>query len=224
MARSKHSDTKVDDALVALIASTRRIRRKLDLLDVAAKLKVAREGLGSLKKVADAIGLSVEMLRQFSRVEKLSPRVKKLIEQGKIHGVDMADRISRLPSRDQLPVAQAVVRGELNTSDVRAVVSLRKDVPRMRIKAVIDRVKSSRNIKEYVVEFMIPCKKSKKADIEARFAKTVGKNNIRSFTTKKGVGILVLNAAGLKQLQEVAKRRRFTKRRLVNGIASGEVE
>lgn len=223
MSRPNHTDAAVEDALAALIASTRCVRRRLNLVDIAEKLAVAREAMGSLKEVADAVGLSAEMLRQFSRVEKLSPGVRKLVAEGKIHGVDIADRISRLPSQDQLPVARAVIRGELNSDDVRAVVSLRKDLPTAAIREVMKRVERSRNIKEYIFEFHAPKGNVRRRAIKQRFIQIVGEENVRSLTLNRGVGTLILTALGMRRLQEEAKGRRITKRVLVNGVVAGRL-
>jgi len=180
--------------------------------------------MGSLKKLSDAVGLSEEMLRQFSRVEKLSQDVKDLLAKGNIQSVDIADRLSRLPGQDQFPVAQEVARGDLNSVDVRAIVSLRKALPQLRIENVIDRVRASRNIKEYVVQFLVPPERGKPKDIESRFVRLLGKESLRSFTLRNGVGALVLSAAGGNRLQEIAKRKGLTKRILVDRVVSGEVK
>src|ERR1019366_10183070 len=79
----------LDDALAALLASTRRAKRSLNLVEVSEKLRAAVQFLGSLRAVADALGLSDETVRQFSRIEKLSPGVKKLISSGQITGMDL---------------------------------------------------------------------------------------------------------------------------------------
>ena len=220
MGRSDHTDADVEDALAALIASTRRVRRKLNLVDISEKLKIARKAMGSLKEVADAIELSVEMLRQFSRVEKLSPQTRKLVAEGKISGVDTVDRISRLPSRDQLPVAQAVVCGELNSDDVRAVVSLRKEIPTADIGEIMQRVEQSRSIREYVFEFQAPKGTGSSKTIKERFTQIVGKENVISFRVRNGLGILIVSAPGLRQMQREAKRHRMTKRALVSMIVA----
>ena len=212
----------VDDALAALIASTRRVNRKLNLIDVAGKLRVARVAMGSLKKIAQAIGLSTEMVRQFSRIETLSPAVKRILAAGKIRSVDVADRISRLPAHDQLPVAEAVVRGELLSKDVRAVVSLRKELPRSSIGAIIKRVGGSKNVKEFVVEFLGPNRKSSVSGLRRRFSAILGKQNIKSFRVSKGIGTMVLNERGKCLLQQNAKREGLTRRALVDRIITGE--
>ena len=222
--KRKYSESEIEDALAGLIASTKRIHRKLNLLEVARKLEVARNALGSLKNVSNAVGLSTEMLRQFSRVPKLAPKVRELLEKGIIQSVDVADRISRLPRPDQLPIAQAVARGELNSDDVRAVVSLRKQLPKMEINKVIHRVTSSRNIREYVVQFLHPSGEDSVKDIKARFITLLGKGGLCSLSFKNGVGTLVLKETGKVRLQGIAKAKGITKRALVDRIVSEEVK
>ena len=222
--KKDYSQNEVEDALAGLIASTKRVRRKLNLVEIAEKLDIARKGLGNLKKVSEAVGLSLEMLRQFTRVAKLSPEVRSLVAEGLIQSVDIADRISRLPLPDQLPVARAVANGELNSDDVRAIVSYRKQRPKMLINKVISNVTSSRNIREYVVQFLPPKGENQLKDVEERFIKLLGKDAICSLSIEKGVGILILNAKGKERLQTNAKRQGLTKREMVEKIISDEVK
>jgi hypothetical protein len=218
-----YSQSEVEDALAGLIASTKRIHRKLNLLQIAKKIEIARKGLGNLRNVSEAIGLSTEMLRQFSRVTKLDPEARRFVMQGAIKSVDIADRISRLPAADQFLVAQRVARGELNSDDVRAVISFRKDQPKLPISKVISRVTGSRNIREYVVQFRVPAEEELK-NIEDRFSKLLGQDVVRSVNLEKGLGTLILNEDGKKRFELIAKEKGLTKRALVKKIISGEVK
>ena len=218
-----YSQSEVEDALAGLIASTKRIHRKLNLVQIARKIEIARKGLGNLKNVSDAIGLSTEMLRQFSRVKKIAPEARRFVTGGAIQSVDIADRISRLPPADQFLVAQAVARGELNSDDVRAVISFRKDQPKLPISKVISRVTDSRNVREYVVQFLVPAEEELK-NIEDRFPKLLGQDGVRSVNVEKGLGTLILNKDGRNRFELIAKRKGLTKRALVEKVISGEVK
>ena len=217
------SQSQLHEALGAFLANTRRAKRGLNLLEVCHKTKVAREALGSLHALAQAIGLSDEMVRQFLRVEKLAPEVKRLVADGRITGVDVADRISRLPCPDQLPVARLVVSGELDLQDVRAILSFRKTAPRVRIREVIDRIKTSRNIKEYVAEFIVPQRGAAPAVLLKKFAAVFGRSNIRSLKIECQIGRIVITAEGKKILLNKANTLRLSKGELINRIAAGEV-
>ena len=218
-----YSQSEVEDALAGLIASTKRIHRKLNLVQIARKIEIARKGLGNLKNISEAIGLSTEMLRQFSRVTKIAPEARRFVTEGKIQSVDIADRISRLPPADQFLVAQAVARGELNSDDVRAVISFRKDQPKLPISKVISRVTDSRNVREYVVQFLVPAEEELK-NIEDRFPKLLGQDGVRSVNVEKGLGTLILNKDGRNRFELIAKRKGLTKRALVEKVISGEVK
>jgi hypothetical protein len=215
---SKPAWAESSDAVAALIASTRRVKRKLNLLEIADKLRTAQKVLGSLGAVASAVGVSDEMLRQFARVDKLIPEVKQLLAKSQITAVDVADRISRLPPKDQFPVAQAVAAGALNSADVRAIVSLRKTDARIPIAQAIARVSISRNIREYIVEFVVPDRLMETGWLENQFSSIIGAQNIRSLKVRKKVGRIIITEKGKRILEAAARRAGLTKRELVKQI------
>jgi len=217
-------ERKLDEALAVLIASTRRVRRKLSLLQIAEWLEVARRELGGLQAVAERIGLSEEMLRQFGSVRNLSPGVKKLVAQRRIDSVDVAHRLTKLAVGEQLPVARALVRGQLNSDDVRAIVSLRRSAPTLSLQRIIQRVKDSENIREYLAYFAVPPDARDKGLLRARLGAVVGDRNIRSLTIRGALGTVALSAEGRGRLAQAAKDSGLTKRALVNQIAGWGVQ
>lgn len=204
-----------------MIANTKRVRRKLSLVEVAEWIDTARRGLGGIRAVAERVGLSEEMLRQFATVNALSPKVKKLVADRKIDRVDVAHRLSKLPPLEQYQVARLVAAGDLDSDDVRAVVALRRSAPDIDIRQVIDRVRSSRNIKEYVAYFPVPPASNVEL-LRSRIAGVVGEDNIRSLTVQVTLGTLVLNREGSIRLAETARGDGLTKRKLIDRIARGE--
>jgi hypothetical protein len=220
---SDEDQHRLNDALAALIASTRRGKRKLTLVQVAEKLRVAIRLLGSPRAVAEAIGLSDEVVRQFGRVVKLSPAVKELAARGDLRSVDLMDRLSRLPPEDQMPVARGVLTHELNPADVRAILGIRRSSPGIKITKAINRVKRSRNIREYVAEFAVPTPPLSASRLSQRVSKLVGRQHLRRLELGEKVGRLVLDAQGKRALDDAARKRRLTKReiirRLIDGVA-----
>jgi hypothetical protein len=213
----------VDEALGALIANTRCVRRKLSLLEVAKWIDTARRGLGSLDALARRVGLSQEMLREFATVNTLSPKVRKLVAERKIDTVDVAHRLSKLPPSEQYQVARLVVAGDLDSSDVRAVVSFRRSAPDLKMHEVIDRVRSSRNIKEYVAYFPVPADVREVRVLRPRFSALVGEANIRRLAVQGALGTLALNFEGSRRLADAARKHGVTKRGLLGKVVSGEV-
>jgi hypothetical protein len=243
----KPSKYEINESLVALIASTKRKNRKLSPLEVVEKIEIAKKGIGSLPKVARRIGLSYEMLRQIFSVRNCSEGVKRLIREGKIDSYDILYRLSKLPPSSQVAVAKQVITGDLTSEDVRAIVTFHRDFPGINIRKIIERIKSSRNIKQYVVYFELDSARIKAAVLRSRFESVFGKGSIisiddgRSFRrgmrkaakaltfgllsgegpdgrVDAGVGELVLNTIGKNRLQEKAKRRGLTKRELIRRL------
>lgn len=216
----KPSQDEIDDALAALIASTRRQNRKLNPLEVAEKIQIAKKGIGSIPKVAERIGLSYEMLRQIFSVQKCSEGVKKLVREGKLDSYDILYRLSKLSASEQLAVAKTVIIEELNSEDVRAIITFKKDFPDVDIKKVVERIKSSRNIKQYIAYFKVSKRKINVKNLRSRFEKAFGKKNVISFEVSDGVGKLLLNAEGRKLLQKLAKSNGVTKRNLIKKLVT----
>lgn len=217
--RQKHkpSQKEVNDALAALIANTKRKSRKLNPLEVVEKIQIAYDGIGSLPKVADRIGLSYEMLRQIFSIRGCSEQVKKLVTKGKLDSYDILHRLSKLTISDQNAVAKAIVVNKLNSADVRAIVTHRKDIPKSDIAEIISRIKSSRNIKHFIAYFTISPAIDPKS-IRSHFVKAFGNENIVSMEIKGDLGKLVLTVEGKKRFQTTAKRKSMTKRELIQDI------
>lgn len=217
---AEHNSQKdeINEALVALIASTKRKNRKLNPLEVVEKIQIAKKGIGSLPKVAKRIGLSYEMLRQIYSVRNCSEGVKELVRERKLESYDILYRLSKLPPSSQIAVAKRVIAGELTSEDVRAIVTFYGDFPSISIGEIIERIKSSRNIKQYVVYFESGSAKIKPAALRSRFESIFGKGNIVSLHVDVGIGELVLNVTGKKRLQEEAKHRGLTKRELIRKL------
>ena len=151
------------------------------------------------------------------------PEVRDMAERREIDSVDTVCRIARLPTDDQLPVARAAAACRLDgKNDLRAVLALRKALPDMRISAVIDRVDKSRDIKEYVAEFIVPPHSPDVGRIQRRFEDLIGSENIRNIDFGQRAGALVMNAEGRRRLQTAAKASGVTKRQLVDQLVSGE--
>jgi hypothetical protein len=220
---TRREQSQLDDALAALLASTKRTKRTLNLIEVSEKLGTAIRLLGSLRAVANALGLSDETVRQFGRVEKLSPHVRKLLKSGQITSMDLADRLSRLPSADQYPIAAGVISGALDARDVRAILPLRKAIPEAPIQQLIRRIRGSRNIKEYVAEFLTPHPIPRSTTLLRRLSPVIARREVRGLEIGDVVGRLFLTANGKKALEEAAREERVTKRELLQRLVNGEI-
>ena len=143
-------DGQLQKALAILISSTHSKKRPLPLTEIAISVEVALAKLGSYSAVADRIGLSSKMLRQFSSVRRLSRPVQKLFETRRLESVDAATHLVMLPSPDQEVMAEALASGEIDTSDIRAVVQLRKIGPPEPLHSLLKRVRESKTTRDQV--------------------------------------------------------------------------
>ena len=132
----------------------------------------------------------------------------------------MRHRLSKLGKTDQEIIADRLQEEDFDSADIRAIISLRKDIPEADIRYIIKRVQETRNIKEYIIQFRIKDKSMTKQIIRKSFARIVGEENILDLTIKGRIGVLSLNSKGHKLFQINAKNRGMTKRALVGKIIS----
>ena len=201
----KPEGAKLEDALAVLIASTRSRKRPLPLTDIAKWLDLALGQLGSYAAVADRIGLSSNMLRQFSNIKKLSPSVRKLFESRDLDSVDAVTHLAMLPERDQAIVAAEIVSGKINTSDIRAVIQLREVGESGPIADLLHRVESSKTKKQYLAEFVLRGKSSK-TEILDSFCKYIPTHDIVSLELDGSIGRLLLTPSGKQCLLKAARK------------------
>jgi hypothetical protein len=201
---TKQDDDELEEALAVLISSTRNKRRPFPLTYVAKWLEIAAAKLGSYSAVAHRIGISPKMLRQFSYVHRLSKPVQKLFELRELDSVDALAHLAMLRSADQRLVAQALASGQIDTSDVRAVVELRDGDLDSSINELINRVRTTKTTKEYVVEFIVRGGRDRDA-LRALITRYIPKTEILRLEVNGVIGRLVLTPKGREALGKAAR-------------------
>lgn len=107
-------------ALAIVFGNTMRKNRKEDLVTIARAFEYLVEIYRSRKAVAEKVGLSVEMVRQFLTVLKLTPEVQKLFLRREIDSVDVAKELVRLKEpRKQIALAKKIAN--IKSKDARDV-------------------------------------------------------------------------------------------------------
>lgn len=218
---SANEEARLEKALVCLVGSTRRNRRAKNLLYVAKELKIAEKLLGSRRAVAKQIRLSEEMLREFASVMKLDKSVMQMVKDKLLTSVDVAYRISMLNKSDQLKVAQAYVKKDLSGKDVKEVVTLWKKNTKCTVEEVVRRIKSSRDIVQYVIRFRRR-EKEELAVLRRKFAAILGKDNVVSLEIKGKIVNLTISEKGRQILQQEAKKHGLSKRKLIERVIEME--
>lgn len=197
-------DDELNQALAILISNTRSNKRPLPLTEVARWLDMAVKKLGSYSSVADRLGLSTKMLRQFSYVKRLTPSVQQLVATRKLDSVDAITHLAMLPAKQQRVVAEALAAGEIETSDVRPIVQLQRANYSDSANKIISRVKKNKTRREYIAEFVVRGSRDSKSIVKA-FEKHISRKEIIRIDLEGALGRLVLTAIGKKQLQKAAR-------------------
>jgi hypothetical protein len=219
--KGEWEEDELKEALAVLISCTHSKRRPLPLTEVSQWLTIAVGKLGSYSAVAERIGLSSKMLRQFAYVRRLSRPVQKLFEVRKLDSVDAAAHLAMLPEQDQQVIAKALVSGEIDTSDIRAVTQLRQSTGRsIPINSLLKRVKESKAKKEYVAEFVVRgfCDHRR---IAKAFRKFLPASDIIRVEVSGSLGRLVLTQNGKTALAKTASVLGVPLKRLIPAILQG---
>jgi len=198
-------DDELNQALAILLSNTRSNKRPSPLTEVAHWLNVAVEKLGTYAAVADRLGLSTKMLRQFSYVSRLAPSALNLVATRKLDSVDAVSHLAMLPAQQQEAVTRALQKGTISTSDVRTVVQLRRAGFSDSIPAIISRVRKEKTKREYIAEFVVRGSRDRKRILKA-FQRYVSPENILRLEFSGVVARLVLNQAGRKELSKAARQ------------------
>lgn len=213
-------DDDLHEALAVLISCTHRKRRPLPLPDIAKWLKLAVAKLGSYSAVADRIGLSSKMLRQFSYVDRLAEPVQELFQNRRLDSVDAATHLAMLPLRDQKVIANALAVGKADTADIRAVIQLRQSGQCGPISGLLNRVTESKPRQEFVAEFVVRGTLTR-ANILRAFKRYVPAREILQLEIEGALGRLILTHKGRQALARAADTFGVSLKNVIPNILQG---
>jgi len=115
-----------ETALSILFSNTKRKKRGADLITIAESCEYLVKLYGSQKAVAERVGLSTEMIREFLTALKLPEEVQELISDRRIDSIDVVREISVLKDPSKQIAAAKVFVSSLS-KDVRDIKRLIKD-------------------------------------------------------------------------------------------------
>ncbi len=219
--KAAQEDHEIQEALAVLISSTHSKKRPLPLTEIAKWLNVAVGKLGSYSAVADRIGLSPQMLRQFSHVPRLAKSVQQLFHSRQLDSIDAATHLAMLPLQEQQVMAEAFASGDIDTSDIRAVVQLRRSGESEPISRLLKRVRESKTQQEYVAEFIVRGEQGY-AKIMDAFRMYIPENEIIRLELKGAVGRLVVTRKGKQALARAARTLGVSLKRVIPTILQGQ--
>lgn len=220
-----------DRSLARVIATTRRQKRALSLDDIAAEVSALYRIHGNTQKVGRLAGLSSEMVREFLKINDLSPEVKELLKKRVIDSVDVAYRLAMLPRDTQQVVANEFLAGKLSSKDVRAVVSYAGRHPGVHIKSIIKKVVDTRNVKIYVAYFLAPklgegSKSPRRLGkvLRSRIGKIIGESEIVGLSVKDSIGTLKMSSTGWKRLLNFSRTMKLPVRDTLDKIVHADLK
>lgn len=113
-----------DTALSIVFSNTKRKKRAVDLITVAESCDYLAQLYGSQKAVAEKVGLSSEMIREFRKLLTLPAEVRDLISSRQIDRLDVAYRISMLEEPTKQIDAARAIADLPSSKDVRDILRL----------------------------------------------------------------------------------------------------
>ena len=143
-----------ETALAVLFKNLKGPRRK-DYLATADACRFLTQIYGSHRKVAEKVGVSSEIIREFDSLYDLAETAKRLVSKGSIK-LDIGSRISTQIKGEKRKVEIARAVADLRTFDARAVVEYAKKNPEISASEVKSRVLGSKTVTEKVHVFIMP--------------------------------------------------------------------
>jgi hypothetical protein len=201
--RSPKTAPQLEEALAALISSTRNKQRPLPLTQISKWLGIAFSKLGSYSAISERVGISSKMLGQFASVDRLTKSVRRLFADRTLDSVDAAVHLAMLTPADQEPVARALAKNLIDTMDIRAVVQLRQVRESEPIESLLARIQKTKTQHHYVMEFVARETKDPQ-NVRTTLEKYVRSSDIVSLELDGALGRLVVTAQGKKKLELVA--------------------
>ena len=126
-------------SLAIVFGNTRRKKRKENIVAIARAFEWLVKQYGSQKAVAEKVGLSAEMIRQFLTVLKLPIEVQKLFLTREIDSVDVAKELARLKDpRKQIALARKIANvPSKDARDIKRVVVAEKVLVKDAVRVVL---------------------------------------------------------------------------------------
>lgn len=227
----------IDKSLAVAIACTgdkkrpkKPMERPVDLVTLAGHLKDLAKEYRTQAKAADKINIKARTFGQLMASLDCDEKVQQLISARKIDSMDAVCKISQWRKSDQAALAKQVVKRELSSKDVRAIVKYRNDNPRISVAGAIKRVLDSKDRKTFTVLLMLDQSNGELAAsmtvaklLQKEFERVVGKDNLLSFEMRGEAMLVGVTPDGMKLLRQESKRLRIHLGNLANALVERAV-
>ena len=195
MFNSKGNKTELDEeTALAILLMNLKGRKKKDYIATASACRFLRKLYGSYANVAEKVGVSSEIIREFDSLQDLPDEVKEMVSKGIIR-LDTGYRISTKldEAKRKIDIAKAVA--SLGAFDARAIIEYAQKNPEMPTAEVKSRVLGSKTVTEKVHVFILPLPeeifqplKAESAKLKVRPEELV-KNIIQEWLKQRGIEV-----------------------------------
>lgn len=144
-----------EETALAILFRNLKGSKKKDYMATAKACRFLRRLYGSNAKVAEKVGVSSEIIREFDSLNDLPNEVKEMVSAGIIK-LDTGYRISTKIEGEEKQVEIAKAVRDLGAFDARAIIEYAQKNPNMPVSEVRSRVLGSKTIKERLHIFVLP--------------------------------------------------------------------
>jgi len=113
-------------ALSIVFANTKRKKRRVDLLTLAQSCEYLIDLYGNRKKLAQEIGLSSEMIRNFLLILNFPPEVQSEVKNRNLDSLDVIKQLATIKDPNQ-QIRIAKMAKNLTTKDIRDIIRVTKN-------------------------------------------------------------------------------------------------
>ncbi len=172
--------------------------------------------MGGVSNVAQALGISTEMLKKFSSVDILTPYVRRLIKNRRLDSVAIAHLISKFDKDSQDIITDEVVSGRLTSEELKVLLPYSRKYPSYDVSGLISEVLAAKDKKNYLLFFVKPKVNIKKRALMEIFSKVIGPAEIVSISVINSLVSLKVTGLGLKILKRGAKEKKIPLRKYID--------
>lgn len=144
-----------EETALAILFANLKGRKKKDYLSTAKACRFLKKLYGSCAKVAEKVGVSSEIIREFDSLNDLPDEVQQMISTGNIK-LDTGYRISTKIKGKNRQIDIARVVAGVDAFDARAIIEYAQKNPEMPVEEVKSRVLGSKTKREKIHLFILP--------------------------------------------------------------------
>jgi ParB-like chromosome segregation protein Spo0J len=144
-----------EETALAILFTNLKGRKRKDYISTAKACRFLIKLYGSCPKVAEKVGVSSEIIREFDSLNDLPEEVQKMVAAGTIR-LDTGYRISTKIKGEQRQIEIAKAVAGLGAFDARAIIEFAQKNPDMTADQIRSRVLESKTRKEKIHVFILP--------------------------------------------------------------------